>query len=1153
MKRCILRKWLIAVICMALIITAMPVTVLQVFAEGTEVGESEEDMGKNTEDMSGQGEQDNVLANDGATEEESGDNGIDDKPEKDDINEGEESESEKKDNLEENKSENEEDERLENTENNIEQEQDGIENNEEIDTVGYIIDEIPSTEEVEKITENKELMMASDNIANGSVTYDDQNYTWVIDANGKLLVKGENMCLKSGVQPWQEYCTQITSAEINVSGATRAEGMFEGCSNMTSVDFVNFDTSKITNMDRMFLGCVKLTDVDLSNFDTSSVTSMRSMFCSSGFTHLDLSSFNTSNVEYMDGMFSGCEELESLDLSRFNTENVVNMYKMFERCEKLGDLDVSSFRTGQVNDMSFMFQGCDNLKTLDLSNFNMENTWCSAMLDCLNLSTLYTPYNVTEKLELPRYYDAKWYLLDGTEVTEVPMNLGHSVVLIKNKEEVEDGRVQVVFNANGGSCDTEMLETDADGKIENFPTATFPGLIFGGWYTDTVFGDRVSSDTVFNDSIILYARYFEKNEIRYKDDMASFVNSFSYGLTDEDWNNYFSRLDRSSSIRIKKTYQNDYENKTNGVCFGVSSLVVKNKMGEFDPANYGANCFNDLNPKDNQKFTSILTVYQLSQDENAIKNEQKRFSKLSLENKLLEIIHRAEEVKEYGPAVFCFSFGRGNAHAIVIDGIEYGDFEVEGTTYYYKIKTWDINRKEGLPEYTSGGPKVYKEYPGNSYIYITKGLDAWTTEDLYSIKGEKQSGYLGKIHLISCYNINKITTAFEESKTEELEPMLFLNDAKGNTYSIDINGTETVIEDGMPTGNVDTGVYTVGDIRDGEDVSSSVTVFTPDNYESAVLTSVGNTAYSVMQASGYDLINVEVDNAKGLKLGQKVNTVQILENEGAYHFDLVKDGMSVNEVNIEGRSNGDITIQYIDEGFLLKSTGDNYVSINLNENNESVYENINEPDILIKDVQNTVKVYLDTDQNGDYETELRNEGDDGNSAGDSNTGDIGNMWQTSNRIDISDGISAGSVVGVETWKPTTPDEKKRYACMGKETIQYTLAKDNSYRLIIENAMQGLLCFNSFEAVLGDYMIGRTYNIYPYPTKNYSMSEEVQFTIKIPKSIYSPNRVYRMICVTQGGLPVIYEDLDTKPETITVRTNKFYAYALAYKEIVDTRK
>lgn len=57
----------------------------------------------------------------------------------------------------------------------------------------------------------------------------------------------------------------------------------------------------------------------------------------------------------------------------------------------------------------------------------------------------------------------------------------------------------------------------------------------------------------------------------------------------------------------------------------------------------------------------------------------------------------------------------------------------------------------------------------------------------------------------------------------------------------------------------------------------------------------------------------------------------------------------------------------------------------------------------------------------------------------------------------------------------------------------------------------------------------------------------EFTIKIPKTIYKKGRQYKMICVTKGGRPIVYDDLDINPETLTVRANKFYAYALIYKD------
>ena len=143
-------------------------------------------------------------------------------------------------------------------------------------------------------------------------------------------------------------------------------------------------------------------------------------------------------------------------------------------------------------------------------------------------------------------------------------------------------------------------------------------------------------------------------------------------------------------------------------------------------------------------------------------------------------------------------------------------------------------------------------------------------------------------------------------------------------------------------------------------------------------------------------------------------------------------------------------------------------------------------------------------------------------------------------------IESGIRAVVETWKPASPDERRRYACFGKENIRYTSAKNNAYQVTIENAMQGPMCFQSFEAVLGDYTIGRTYNIYPPSGTAYSMDEKVEITLKIPSAVYKKNREYKMICVTKGGQPFVYNDLDSDPTTITIETNKFYAYALIYR-------
>lgn len=209
--------------------------------------------------------------------------------------------------------------------------------------------------------------------------------SWVIDANGKLLVNGIGEFSDWKGVPWDDYSSQIRTAEIHLSGKLDASGMFSDCENMTSVDLRGFDTSGVYDMNAMFYDCSSLTELDLSRFDTRQVGRnpftdkavyfpMSNMFAGcSALKSLDLSSFNTVNVTDMSDMFSGCDNLESLDLSSFNTANVTDMSDMFSSCRKLQNLNLHNFNTANVTDMSRMFYGCSSLTSLDLSSFDTSN------------------------------------------------------------------------------------------------------------------------------------------------------------------------------------------------------------------------------------------------------------------------------------------------------------------------------------------------------------------------------------------------------------------------------------------------------------------------------------------------------------------------------------------------------------------------------------------------------------------------------------------------------------------------------------------------------------------------------------------------------------------------------------------------------------
>ncbi|MBD5508484.1 MAG: BspA family leucine-rich repeat surface protein [Lachnospiraceae bacterium] len=279
--------------------------------------------------------------------------------------------------------------------------------------------------------------------------------------------------------------TTLTLDSFDTSNVTSMKDTFFNCNSLTSLNVSHFDTSKVTDMSYMFAGCYSLTSLDVSHFDTDNVTDMSNMFASCwSLTSLDVSHFNTGNVTCMADMFESCNKLTNLDVSQFDTDNVTNMQSMFSSCSSLTSLDVSHFDTAKVEHMWHMFDNCRILTELDLSNFDVSSvTDMDDMFNnCANLTTIYTPRNVTQSVELPAKSKDKWYRSDGTVVTELPKNLDYSITLKKNSTPVE---------AVSGTSNDISWKIDANGKLTVSGTGDWENKIVDSdshrwtpWYDD---------------------------------------------------------------------------------------------------------------------------------------------------------------------------------------------------------------------------------------------------------------------------------------------------------------------------------------------------------------------------------------------------------------------------------------------------------------------------------------------------------------------------------------------------------------------------------------------------------------------------------------------------------------------------------------------
>ena len=179
------------------------------------------------------------------------------------------------------------------------------------------------------------------------------NITYAAWANS--IVLKHQVYVAHGSSPWfsSEWPNKehVVHTDESISGqatvtcdgeVTNMNKMFQRCSDLTSIDLSNFDTSNVTGMGFMFQGCTSLTSLNLSNFDTSNVTDMFAIFYSCArLTTLDLSSFDTSNVADMYGMFAECSDLTTIQ-GIIDMKSCTSFYWMFRNCTKLTGVKIKN-------------------------------------------------------------------------------------------------------------------------------------------------------------------------------------------------------------------------------------------------------------------------------------------------------------------------------------------------------------------------------------------------------------------------------------------------------------------------------------------------------------------------------------------------------------------------------------------------------------------------------------------------------------------------------------------------------------------------------------------------------------------------------------------------------------------------------------------
>ena len=221
--------------------------------------------------------------------------------------------------------------------------------------------------------------------------------TWIIH-EGTLLLNGDGS-EAVGVKdwPWLKYADQIQKAVVYTKNVKSAAYWFDGCKNLTQIDWSGFDFVNVTDMSYMFRGCTALKALDVNVFTTAKITNLS-------------------------GMLSGCTGLTTLDISGWDLSKVVECKGMLEGCIGMQEIRMPAKLAIDIEVPKTMYNYLGEAQTKSFPKYQSEAEWYYAVSPVkdgeLHVSKVY-PYTYTGKAIKPeiRVYDGATLLVEKKDYT----------------------------------------------------------------------------------------------------------------------------------------------------------------------------------------------------------------------------------------------------------------------------------------------------------------------------------------------------------------------------------------------------------------------------------------------------------------------------------------------------------------------------------------------------------------------------------------------------------------------------------------------------------------------------------------------------------------------------------------------------------------
>ncbi|WP_035796068.1 leucine-rich repeat protein [Butyrivibrio sp. WCD3002] len=362
----------------------------------------------------------------------------------------------------------------------------------------------------------------------GSSEYSTISYTFYRCSNLRKVVLPS---VVAGIGEYSfAYCRNLEQVKIPKTVKTIGVGAFYNCDKLS---LINLNDEVFLIGEKAFEGCGSLA---LESLPKRIRTIGKKAFANC--KKINISEMPEGLTRIGDGAFLQCDSISSIKLPSAITQIDDNA---FVECENLTRIEYSGDSLESIGANVFYIASTSKIKTELVTNNRLLRSYnWNANNRRINNGTynvsFYLPSNeyladVTVEYDSPIYVDVvnsitfrveegysigSWYTItDGGEKKEWDIEKDIVTNDIRLYASLSPNRYWVSFDSNGGESNDRKLEVTYDAKYGELPNLeNRDGLIFDGWFTSDIGGERITSDSLVNIAAdhILYAHWKKEGQ-----------------------------------------------------------------------------------------------------------------------------------------------------------------------------------------------------------------------------------------------------------------------------------------------------------------------------------------------------------------------------------------------------------------------------------------------------------------------------------------------------------------------------------------------------------------------------------------------------------------------------------------------------------------